>query len=124
MYQELLQKKLKTSARKLKLGKKLVFQHDGDPKHTAKSVTKWLADNKVKVLDWAAQSPDINPIEHQWSALKRRVAVHKPSNLAELRAVVEEEWNSIGSDVTKKLVESMSRLNQAVIASKGGAMRY
>ncbi|CDQ81058.1 unnamed protein product [Oncorhynchus mykiss] len=36
--------------RKLKLGRKWVFQMDNDPRHTSKVVAKWLKDNKVKVL--------------------------------------------------------------------------
>ena len=33
---------------------------DNDPKHTSKVVAKWLKDNKVKVLEWPSQSPDLN----------------------------------------------------------------
>ena len=50
---------LKTSVRKLKLGCKWDFQMDNDPKHTSKVVAKWLKDNKVKVLEWPSQSPDL-----------------------------------------------------------------
>ena len=38
--------------RKLKLGRKWVFQMDNDPKHTSKVVKKRIKDNKVKVLEW------------------------------------------------------------------------
>ena len=52
---DILKQLLNTSVRKLKLGRKGVFQMDNDPKHT-KAVAKWLNYNKVKVLEWPPQS--------------------------------------------------------------------
>jgi hypothetical protein len=52
---DILKQHLKISFRKLKLGRKWVFQMDNDPKHTCEVVTKWLKDNKVKVLEWPSQ---------------------------------------------------------------------
>jgi hypothetical protein len=49
-YVDILKQHLKT-VRKLKLGRKWVFQMNNDPKHTSKVVAKWLKDNKVKVLE-------------------------------------------------------------------------
>ena len=50
-YVDILKQHLKISVRKLKLGRKWVFQMDNDPKHASKVVAKWLKDNKVKVLE-------------------------------------------------------------------------
>ncbi len=38
MYKEILAEDLRASARELRLRQRLVFQHDNDPKHTAKRV--------------------------------------------------------------------------------------
>ena len=46
---DILKQHLKTSVRKLKLGRKCIFQMEHDPKHTSKVVAKWLKNNKVKV---------------------------------------------------------------------------
>ena len=81
---DILKQHLKTSVRKLKLGRKWVFQMDNDPKYTSKVVSEWLKDNNVKVLEWPSQSSDLNPIENLWAELEKVCVskeVYKPDSV-------------------------------------------
>ncbi len=51
------------SVRALKMGRGWVFQHDNDPKYTARATKEWLRKKHFKVLEWPSQSSDLNPIE-------------------------------------------------------------
>ena len=52
------------SVKALKMGRGWFFQHDNDPKHTAKAPKEWLKKKHIKVLEWPSQSPDLNPIKN------------------------------------------------------------
>uniref|UniRef100_A0AAY5KS66 Transposase Tc1-like domain-containing protein n=1 Tax=Esox lucius TaxID=8010 RepID=A0AAY5KS66_ESOLU len=55
MYHQILGENLLPSARALKMGRGRVFQHDNDPKHTAKATKQWLKKKPIKVMEWPSQ---------------------------------------------------------------------
>jgi hypothetical protein len=61
---EILETYLKRDAVKLGHGRRWTFQHDRDPKHSAKIVTAWLKKVKINGLEWSTQSPELKPIEN------------------------------------------------------------
>ncbi len=44
----------------------MIFQQDLSPCQRANKTLKYLADLEIKVLNWVANSPDMNPIEKVW----------------------------------------------------------
>ena len=122
MYWEILQQSMIPSHQKL--GRRAVFQHDNDPKHTSKTTIALLKRLRVKVIDWPSMSPDLNPIEHLWEILKRKVEVCKVSNICQLHDVVMEEWKSIPVATCEALVNSMPRRIEVVLDNDGGHTKY
>ncbi len=98
----------------LRLCWRFTFQHDNDPKPTAKATQEWLGDNSVNVLEWPSQSPDLNPIEHLWIDLKMTVHRWFPSNMTELERICKEQWQKIPQSRCAKLVASHPKRLEAV----------
>ncbi len=111
MYCDILKQSRIPSLRRL--GRRAVFQHDNDPKHTSKTL-------RVKVMDWPSMSPDLNTIEHLWVILKLKVEESKVSNIHQLRDIVMEEWKR--TPVTTW--DSMPKRVKAVLENFGGHTKY
>lgn len=99
----------------------VIFQQDNAPCHKAKDITQWLESQPFDTLQWPAQSPDLNPIETLWAILKQKLNTYEtpPKGILELWSRVQAVWDEITPETCKKLVESMPRRIQEVIAAKG-----
>lgn len=103
-----------------------IFQHDNARPHTARATVEFLANQNVTVLPWPAKSPDLNPIEHLWDDLDRRVRSRHPApqTLQELQQALEQEWRRIPQNRIRRLIVSMPRRVRAVLQVNGGHNRY
>src|SRR3979490_2058939 len=104
----------------------IIFQQDNDPKHTSRKARNWMEENDITLLDWAPQSPDLNPIEHLWHHIKLQLCKYEApaTGVWQVWESVAEVWNAIEPEVCQKLIESMPRRVEAVIKAKGGNTKY
>ena len=87
-------------------------------------VIEFLQERHVSLIEWPARSPDLNPIEHVWDYLGRRVQAESPTNLRHLAEIIQIEWNLIPQEFINKLVGSMPSRVTAVIEANGGTTRF
>ena len=95
-----------------------IFQQDLAPAHTTRSTKTWLDAHAIMVLDWPANSPDLNPIENLWGIIKRKLRDTRPKNKEELTASINEIWASLTPMQCHRLIASMPRRIEAVIKAK------
>ena len=75
---------------------------------------------------WPPNSPDLNPIENLWHILRSNVRKKNPRPMkkAEFIAAWKEEWKRLDMHQVRKLIESMPKRLQAVIAANGGSTSH
>ncbi len=122
--QDILEHFMLPSADKLYGDADFIFQQDLAPAHTAKGTKSWFNDHGVTVLDWPANTPDLNPIENLWGIVKRKMIDTRPNNADDLKAAIKATWASIKPEKCHRLIASMPRRIDAVIHAKWGPTKY
>ncbi|GFW23601.1 transposable element Tcb2 transposase [Trichonephila clavipes] len=76
------------------IGPDFIFMDDNAWPHRTLVVKELLESEDITRMDWPAYSPDLNPIEHVWYALGRRIAtlLHHPENTQQLKQMLIVEW--------------------------------
>jgi transposase len=110
-----------------------LFMQDNARIHTSRVVRQFLTDHYINTITWPPYSPDLNPIEHLWWHLKKRM--HKFYPQYNNCSVAEEEWEgfcealkqcwrSIPARLIKRLIMSMPRRMAACRKAKGWQTKY
>jgi len=112
----------------------ILFQQDNAPVHKAYSVMDWFERNCIELVEHPPYSTDLNPIEHVWVELKKRLHPRYPrigattgakeavkKRLAQVLPLV---WETIPKEFFDKLWKSMPDRVAAVLEARGGYTRY
>ena len=95
------------------------FMQDGAPAHKCALTTLYLKKRCSFLNCWPANSPDLNPIEHLWGAMKRILKTKKVSTKDELIKEIYAIWGSFSQESINNLVKSFRDRLQTVIEYNG-----
>ena len=92
------------------------------PAHTAQVSMTFIYDTCISVMNWPARSPDLNPTEHTWDILSRRIRQRQlhPKNEQNLIDALVQELEAM----PLKGIRSMTRCCQECVNDKGGNASY
>ena len=103
-----------------------MFMDDNARPHRARIVQHFLQQEAVQTIPWPAMSPDMNPIEHVWDFIGRKINQRNPKcqNIDELRTAILQEWQQFPQERLRRLVRSMTRRVTELHNKRGGYTRY
>jgi hypothetical protein len=86
------------------------------------SMHKMFVEIGVEELDWPAQSPDFNSIEHPWDELERqlRARPNRPTSVPELTNALVAEWKQVPAAMFQHLSGKPPQKSGSCYSSKGG----
>ncbi|GFU39795.1 transposable element Tcb2 transposase [Trichonephila clavipes] len=108
------------------IGDDFILMDDNCRPHRANLVEDFFFEEGIVRMEWPTCSPDMNPIEHVWDALGRRVAGRQPppQTLQELERALLEEWDKVPQLVINCLIDSMPQMCSALLAVRENHTPY
>ncbi|GFU83757.1 transposable element Tcb2 transposase [Trichonephila clavipes] len=101
------------------MGLQFLFMDDNAPCHRTVAAEQLLESEDIEHMDWPTRSPDLNPIEHVWEFLGRRLAARTlpPVTIRELRLALQDEWAAMHQQqLIDTLILSMGRRCEICLA--------
>ncbi|GFW79713.1 transposable element Tcb2 transposase [Trichonephila clavipes] len=108
------------------MGLQFLFMDDNAPCHRTEAAKQLLESEDIERMDWPPQSPDLNPIEHVWDFLGRRLAARTlpPVTIRELRLALQDDWPAMPQQIIDTLILSMGRRCETCLAVSGDHIPY
>ena len=103
-----------------------ILQDDNATPHRAASVERLKRKLRLRTLRWPSRSPDMNPIEHVWSFMKRKIMQlpTPPSNAEQLRQAMTDIWAQLPQELLSRLILSMPDRVSSLLTARGSNTRY
>ncbi|GFS62354.1 transposable element Tcb2 transposase [Trichonephila clavipes] len=100
------------------MGQRFLFMDDNAPRHRTVAAEQLLESEDIERMDWPARSPDLNPMEHVWDFLGRRLAARTlpPVTIRELRLALQDEWAAMPQQLIDTLILCMGRRCETCLA--------
>ncbi|GFW92389.1 transposable element Tcb2 transposase [Trichonephila clavipes] len=108
------------------MGLQFLFMDENAPCHRTVAAEQLLQSEDIERMDWPARSPDLNPIEHVWDFLGRRLATRSlpPVTIRELRLALQDAWAAMPQQLIGTLILSMGRRCETCLAVRGDHIPY
>lgn len=108
--------------------RKFIFMQDNARSHVSKYTMDHLKKKGIgeaKIMDWPANSPDLNPIENYWSIIKRQIYAdgRQFSSVDGLWKAIQEAAASVPASTVLKLTSSMDKRLLEVKGANGGRIK-
>ncbi|GFX23347.1 transposable element Tcb2 transposase [Trichonephila clavipes] len=103
------------------MGVQFLFMEDNAPCRRTVAAEQLSESEDIERMDWLERSPDLNPIEHVWEFLGRRLAARTlpPETIRDLRLALQDEWAAMPPQLIDTLILSMGRRCQTCLAVRG-----
>ncbi|GFV90618.1 transposable element Tcb2 transposase [Trichonephila clavipes] len=108
------------------MGLQFLFMDDNAPCHRTVAAEQLLENKDIVRMNWPARSPDLNPIEHVWDFLGRRLAARTlpPVTIRALRLALQDEWAAMPQQLIDILILSIGRRCETCLAVRGDHIPY